>query len=130
MEKIFYNGEEYELATKTMKLARMQETAERAQTLTEAYAAEFQFVKAAIGEDAAREILGTINIEDVDLVEMVKVYNTITAGYDREIAEIERTREAEMFASPALDKITQLADDIRAITSIDSNGNATRPKRK
>lgn len=122
MKTMYYNGNEYELAPKTMKIARLQETTEKSATMTEAYTNEHNFIKAVIGDAAAREILGTANLEEIDLNEMVLLYNKIVETYDREILEKERERELEAFASPAFDKISKLADDVRIISSIEKLG--------
>lgn len=119
METMIYNGNEFELAPKTMKIARLQEAAEASMTITEAYTNEYAFVKAVLGDSAVREIMGTANLEDMDLNKLVMVYNSIIGAYDREIVEAERERELEMLSSPAFDKIRGLADDVRAIADVE-----------
>ena len=127
MDMMIYNGQEYELAPKTMKIARLQEKAEMSTTITEAYTNEFEFVKACIGESAVNEILGTCNIEAVDLNEMVLVYNEIVTAYDKEITEAKNRQDAEIFNSPVFDKISALAKDVETFSNIEKMG---KPKKR
>ena len=120
MESMYFDGKEYELTPKTMKVARQIERAEQSETITEAYKAEFDLVKLAIGDEAAREILGTSNLEDIDLNKMVAVYNAIIDGYDAEIRQLQAEKEAEMFNSPAFKALSNIARDLRTITAAEN----------
>ena len=119
MNTMIFNGNEYELAPKTMKIARLQEAAEMSVTITEAYSNEFTFVKAVLGDSTVREIMGTASLEEIDLNKLVMVYNAIVSAYDKEIIEAEREKELEMLSGPAFDRIRGLADDVRAISDIE-----------
>ena len=118
MEKIFYKDKEYELVKKTMKIARMIDNAEQAVTVTAAYKAEYDLIVAVIGKDAAKEILGTSSLEEVDLNEVVKLYSAIIEGYDKEINEEQRRRDEEMFDSAIFDKIDKLAKNAAVISEL------------
>ena len=126
MEKIYYNGNEYELATKTMKVAKLQERAETSATMMEAYTNEFEFVKAVIGDEAVKDILGTNRLDEIDLNQMVMLYNEIVTAYDKEIREAERERVLELISNSELDKIGELAKTVEVMSKIDEIGKAKK----
>jgi len=117
MDTMIYNGKEYQLAKNTMKIARLIDKAEKSASIAEAYGNELEFVKAAAGEGVAKEIFGTLSIEEIDLTELVLVYNAATAGYEARIEAARKERELEQVDTPAVKAIRGVADDVRAITA-------------
>lgn len=118
MDVMIYDGKEYPLATNTMKIARLIDSAERSASITEAYKNELEFVKAALGEDTAKEILGTLNLEEVDLTNLVLVYNAATAGYEARIEAAKRERESRLVDTPAIKAVKDVADNVKVIKSV------------
>ena len=117
MDVMIFEGREYELAKNTMKIARLIDRTEKSASIAEAYSNELDFVKAALGEDTARELLGTLNIEEVDLTQLVLLYNAATAGYEARIETARREREASLIDTPSVRAVKDMADSVRVITS-------------
>jgi len=117
MDTMIYNGAEYQLAKNTMKIARLIDRAEKSASIADAYTNELEFVKAALGEDVAKDIFGTLNIEEVDLTELVLVYNAATAGYEARIEAARKDRELRQVDTPAIKAIRGVADDVKVITA-------------
>lgn len=119
IDKMIWNNREYELAKNTMKIARLVEAAESAETMVEAYACELGLVTAALGRDTAADILGTVEIEDVDLGTLVMVYNAVIEGYEKRIADMRASQEEKLFNSPTIRGVGKLADDVKVLKSIE-----------
>ena len=120
MEKLYFGGHEYNMATKTIRIARQIEKTEKSETVTDAYKGEYETLKLALGADVLQDILGTSNFEDVDLNTMVKLYNAMIDGYDAEILEMQRERELQVLNSPAIKAINSVAKDIQAISNLEA----------
>ncbi len=117
MDTMIYNGAEYQLAKNTMKIARLIDRAEKSASIADTYTNELEFVKAALGEDVAKEIFGTLSIEEIDLTELVLVYNAATAGYEARIEAARKDRELRQVDTPAIKAIRGVADDVKVITA-------------
>jgi len=122
MSRMIYNGQEFELATKTMRVARAIETAEQANSVVEAYRKQWDVIHLVLSPEDAKAVLETNNIEEVDLNKMVSVYNGIILGYESEIVGIRRQQEEEMLSSPTLTAIKDLASDMRVISEVAGKG--------
>lgn len=119
MDKMIWEHKEYELAKNTMKIARKIEAAEQAETVMSAYAAELDLVMEALGEEVASEILGTTDIESVDLGTLVLVYTKIIEGYEKRIADMRTEQDSKIFNAPGFRAIGKVADDVKVIQSVD-----------
>lgn len=119
VDKMIWNNKAYELAKNTMKIARLIESAESAETMTEAYACELSLVTAALGHDTAVEVLGTVDIEEVDLGTLVMVYNAVTEGYEKRVADMRASQEEKLFNSPTIRGVGKLADDVKILKSVE-----------
>lgn len=128
MEKMIFDGREFDLIPKTMKVARQIEKTEQSATITEAYRNEYETLKMTIGTEAVAEILGTSNLEEIDLTKMVAVYNAMIDGYDAPLAELERAKEEEILNSPSLKAIRDVATQIKAIQALDDKKNFVSKK--
>ena len=113
-ENMYYNGKDYDLAKRTINIAQAIEMAERSDTIISAYQNQLAMVKAAIGEDAASEILGP-SFNDMDLNELVILYNAIIDEYDAPIFEANAQKEAKLFATPAISQIDKMAKSVDTI---------------
>ena len=120
MDKMIWQGKEYELAKNTLSLARKIEAAEQAVSMTDAYRREMEVIIEALGHDAVYEILESTDIEDVDLTTLVLVYNSVIDGYEKRILDMRTRNDEKLFNSPSIKGIKQVADDVRVIQQIDS----------
>lgn len=111
-----YDGVEYELSTYTMKIARLIEKAEKSITMTDAYKTQLSVIKAALGDKVVEKIIGTLNVEEMDLVTLVLVYNEVINGYETRIKEMKQEKEAEEVNTPAVNAIKEMAENVKIIT--------------
>ena len=121
MDKMIFENREYELATNNMKIARLIDTAEKSSSMLDAYNNELSLVKAALGDETALELLGTLNIEDVDLTLLVLVYNAVIDGYEARIVELEREKQRKAMDMPAINGVRDMAAQVSIIKSATEN---------
>lgn len=117
MDRMVFKDKEYELAKFTMKSARLIEEAEKASEVNASYRKQYEFVKLAIGTDNVNDILGSSNLDEIDLVELVLLYNEITAGYERRIEAQREEKDAKLANSTAVKTINDVASSVKVITS-------------
>ena len=118
MDSMIYNGRECDLAKMNMKMARLIDRTEKSATVVEAYTNELETVRAALGDDTAKELLETLNIEEIDLTELVLIYNAVTAGYESRLEAARRAKESADVDRPALKAVRDMAADVRVIQSV------------
>ena len=121
MDLMIYNGREYELAKMNMKMARLIDRTEKSATVVDAYTNELETVRAALGDDTAKELLETLNIEEIDLTELVLIYNAVTAGYESRLEATRRAKESADVDRPALKAVRDMAADVRVIQSVNND---------
>ena len=119
MDKMIWENKSYDLAKNTLSIARLIETAENSDTMVEAYNNEMNLVVAALGQEVAEEVLGTTNIEEVDLGTLVMVYNAIIEGYEKRITDMRIAQEEKMINTPVAKGVSKLANDVRVIKSVE-----------
>lgn len=119
MDRMIYDGREYELAKMTMKIARLIDKTEKSSRMIDAYNGELEVVRASLGDETAKELLETLNIEEMELTTLVLVYNAVTAGYEARIETARREREAEILQSPSVKAVADMASNVKILKSID-----------
>lgn len=119
MDSMIYDGREYELAKMTMKMARLIDKTEKSATVVEAYTNELETVRAALGDDTVKELLGTLSLEEVELTDLVLIYNAVTAGYEARIEAARRAKELADVDRPAIQAVRNMAADVRTIQAVD-----------
>lgn len=121
MDKMIYENREYELTTNNMKIARLIDAAEKSSSMLDAYNNQLSVVKTALGDDTAKEILGTLNIEEVNLTTLVLVYNAVIDGYEERIIELEREKQRKAMDMPAINGVRDMATQVSIIRSATEN---------
>lgn len=114
-----YQGRDYELSKMTMKIARLIDKTERASRMVEAYQGELEVVRAALGDDTVKELLDTLNIEEIELTNLVLLYNSVTAGYEARIEDARKEREAASLDTPGVRAMADMAANVKIIKSIE-----------
>ena len=112
------NGRSYDLPKKTMVIANMLDEilkidSIKGLSIRQKYEKLHVFMKEIIGDDATKEILGTSNLDDVDLSELTISVRKIIDAYEKPIADyqIERNREQlSRLPLQQLETITKVAD--------------------
>ena len=113
-----YNGEEHKLPIKTMSLNDKIEAVNNAKTTKEAYTKMMDFVVAGLGKDKVDELLGTHNVNKVDLTELNILSNAIVNGYDDKVAEKQLERADRVANSDAIDRLIQVGKSINQLDKI------------
>lgn len=97
---MYFNDIEYEPPKKTMALNDKIEAVNNAKSTKTAYAAMMDFVVTGLGKDKIKEILGTTDVNKVDLVQLNMLSNDIVMAYD------------DMIRQPQIDKINNILSNL------------------
>ncbi len=117
MDKMIWQGKQYDLAKNTMNMARLIETAEESRTMIEAYDNQMNVVIAALGGEVAEDVLETVDIEEVDLGTLVLVYTAVIDGYEKRIVDMRMSKDEKTFNSPVIKGVGKLANDVKVLKS-------------
>lgn len=121
MDKMIWQNKEYELTINNMEMARLIEATENSVSMIEAYTNEMNVVVKALGDETVETILGTADVETVDLGTLVLLYNAVIDGYEKRIVDMRNKKDEKSFAAPSFKNISKLAEDVRIIQSVDNN---------
>ena len=111
---VIVNGQSYDLPKKTMKVAEDIDKLLKADTdtriaLKDKYKKQFDFIRNLIGEDNAKEIFTTDDINEIDLPEITLTVKKIMDAYDKPINDYEIEKSREKISDLPLDKVIELA---------------------
>lgn len=111
---VIVNGQSYDLPKKTMKVAEDIDKLLKADTdtriaLKDKYKKQFDFIRNLIGEDNAKEIFATDDINEIDLPEITLTVKKIMDAYDKPINDYEIEKSKEKISDLPLDKVIELA---------------------
>ena len=118
---MIWQNKEYELTINNMEMARLIEATENSVSMIEAYTNEMNVVVKALGDETVETILGTADVETVDLGTLVLLYNAVIDGYEKRIVDMRNKKDEKSFAAPSFKNISKLAEDVRIIQSVDNN---------
>ena len=101
---VIIDGRSYDLPKKNMKMAGkiddiLRVDSSQGMSLKQRFEKLHIFVKEVLGEDTAKEILGSDNLEDVDLSELTLAVRKIIDGYQKPIADYEMEKSMEKFSA-------------------------------
>lgn len=112
-DKVIIKNRSFEIPPKTLKTLRMVQETESAKDPIAQYTSAHEFVKHCIGEQQARDLFGSDNIEDIDLQDVEIAFNAIN------LAHKERVRQAKA-ADPGLKQFNDITDRVAAtVTAVD-----------
>ena len=111
---VIINGQSYDLPKKTMKVAEEIDKLVKADTdikiaLKDKYKKQYDFIKCLIGEDNAKEIFTTDDINEIDLPEITLTVKKIIDAYDKPITDYEIEKSRDRISELPLDKVIELA---------------------
>lgn len=115
---VIVNGRSYDMPKKTIGIAnKLDEVLKtdgiRGLSVRQKYEKLHIFVKDVLGEDTAKEVLGTDNLDEVDLSELTITVRKIVDAYEKPITDYQMERNREQLAKlplGQLDSITKVAD--------------------
>lgn len=110
---IIVNGRSYELPKKTVAVMEDLDQAltidsNRNLSLREKYTHLHEFVKRNIGEEKAKECLGSDNLDEIDLSDLAITVRKIHDAYDKPVSEYQMAKMRERLGTLPMDKITPM----------------------
>lgn len=110
---MYFNDIEYELPKKTMAINDKIEAVNNAKTTKIAYSAMMDFVVTGLGKDKVKEILGTTDINKVDLVQLNMLSNDIVMAYDDMIQQPQIDKINNILSNLPLDNLANVANNMK-----------------
>lgn len=120
---VIINGQSYDLPKKTMKVVEDMDRVAQIDSvkgigIRDKFKKLFEFIRNLVGEENAKEILGSDNLDEVDLSEVTLAFKQIMDAYDKPIADYQAERTREKFNSLPIDKISNLAGAVDTMTTM------------
>lgn len=120
---IIVKNRSYELPNKTLAVMEDLDQALRidennALSLRDKYAHLHEFVKRTLGEEKAKEALGTDDLNELDLSELAITVRKISDSYDKPITDYQMAKAREKIGSLPLDKITSVVSAAGTVANI------------
>ena len=118
------NNRSYDLPKKTIGIANkldevLKVDSVRGLSIRQKYEKLHVFVKDVLGEDAAREILGTENLDEVDLSELTIAVRKIIDAYEKPITEYQMEKNREKLAGIPMKQIEALTKAASTATNME-----------
>lgn len=112
---VIINGQSYDLPKKTMKVVEeMDKVAQidsvKGLSIRDKFKALYDFTCHTVGKENAKEILGSDNLDDVDLSDVTLTFKKIMDAYDKPLDDYNASKSFEKINSIPLDKIISLAN--------------------
>lgn len=108
---IIVKNRSYELPKKTVTIMEELDQAltidnNKNLSLREKYMHLHEFVKRTLGEEKAKECLGSDNLDEIDLSELAITVRKIQDAYDKPITEYQMSKAREKLGALPMDKLT------------------------
>ena len=112
---VIVNGQSYDLPKKTMKVVEEMDKVAQIDNvkgigIRDKFKALFDFIGGLVGKDAAKEILGSDKLDEVDLSEVTLTFAKIKDAYDKPLEDYNTDKSFQKLNSIPTDKIVQLAN--------------------
>jgi len=112
---VIINGQSYDLPKKTMKVVEEMDKVAQIDNvkgigIRDKFKALFDFIGGLVGKEAAKEILGSDKLDDVDLSEVTLTFAKIKDAYDKPLEDYNTEKSFQKLNSIPTDKIVQLAN--------------------
>lgn len=114
---VLIEDKEYKLPKKTLKLAKMIDSAYGATSSEDSYKKQYAFVKEVLGADAAKELLDGDKVEEIDLVLLSIAFVKIEKTYTKPVEEA-RDSDDDTDTIKKLDKIVSVGDAVEKIAKL------------
>src|SRR5574344_501703 len=112
---VIINGQSYDLPKKTMKVVEEMDKVAQSDNvkgigIRDKFKALFDFIGGLVGKEAAKEILGSDKLDEVDLSEVTLTFKKIKDAYDKPLEEYNSEKSFQRLNSLPIEKIVQLAN--------------------
>lgn len=113
MANLIYKSKKYELPAKTMAIVEAEETMHMSsQSLVETYTKQFDFLKAIFDDEKIIELLGSTDINCIDLTEVTLLCNMIDSAYMEKINKQSMEEAAKIANSDSVNKLIEAGKSI------------------
>lgn len=120
---VIVNGRSYDLPKKTVTVMGKMDEALKVDSqpklgIKQKFEKLHRFVKEIVGEENAREMFGSDNLEEIDLSEVSLAVLKIRDAYDQPISDYRTDKMMENIGSIPTEKITALTKSIQAMSNV------------
>lgn len=120
---VIVNGRSYDLPKKTVTVMGKMDEALKVDSqpklgIKQKFEKLHRFVKEIVGEENAREMFGSDNLEDIDLSEVSLAVLKIRDAYDQPISDYRTDKMMENIGSIPTEKITALTKSMQTMSNV------------
>lgn len=119
---IIKEGRSYDLPKKTVTVTEKMDEVLRVDansnmSVRQKFEKLHNFVKETLGEEEANEILGSSNLNEIDLSELTLTVRMIVDEYDRPVSEYENNKRKSQIEALPLDKIVAMTKAAQTVSA-------------
>lgn len=120
---IIVNNKSYDLPKKTVAITEKLDKALtidliKGLTIKGKFEILHNFVKELVGEENAAEMLGSANLEEIDLAELAVIVLSINDAYEKPMNDYQAQRMRERIGNMPLEKLTSITKTAQAVTNM------------
>ena len=117
MNRITYEGKQYEIPPKTIEVLKAEDACNAYHaTHEEAYRAKFDYLKAVLTDEQIESMLGSVDIEQVDLMEVLYIVNLIDEEYSRRTNEQAMKKARTLMNDKAIKSLIDASNAVSKVT--------------
>lgn len=125
---VIVNGRSYDLPKKTISIANkldevLKTDAIHGLSVRQKFEKLHAFVKDVLGEETAKEVLGTDNLDEVDLSELTITVRKIVDAYEKPVADYQMERNKEQLSRLPLKQLEGIVKVADVAASMEKNNN-------
>ena len=114
------NNQSYDLPKKTVKVMEdMEKVAKideaKGMSIRDKFRTMFEFISGLVGKENAKEILGSDNLEEVDLCDVTLTFKKIMDAYDKPLVEYQEQQMEERLRTIPMDKVAGITGALDSI---------------
>ena len=120
---VIVNERSYELPKKTLKVAEdldkvLKVDSTKGLSVRQKFERLHDFMKETVGEENAREMFGTDDIDKIDLSELTLAVKKVATAYEKPIEDYDVEQRRAMFANLPLTQISTLTNAANTVASV------------
>lgn len=117
------NGQDYGLPPKTLAVMEdldnvLKVDENRSLSISQKYSKVHDFVKKTVGEENAKEMLGSDDLSEIELSELVLAVRKITDAYDKPIKDYEAEKARAALNNASIEKIIAMSKAAEKMASV------------
>lgn len=117
MNRITYEGKAYEIPPKTIEVLKAEDACNAYHaTHEEAYRAKFDYLKTVLTDEQIESMLGSVDIEQVDLMEVLYIVNLIDEEYSRRTNEQTMKKARTLMNDKAIKSLIDASNAVSKVT--------------